>query len=104
MWTVLSIKILAGGGEGLNYDFCHQVGEERGRLGPDWRYPCPANASRGSGGCEKIRRPCPIGSGGSHVDSIQKESLNGKSRGHCLQVEHRGDGGAVGRARIFGTS
>ena len=49
VWTVLSIKILAGGGEGLNYDFCHQVGEERGRLGPDWRYPCPANASRGSG-------------------------------------------------------
>ena len=33
------IKILTGGREGevFNYDFCHQVGEERGRLGPDWR-------------------------------------------------------------------
>ena len=38
------------------------------------------------------------------MDSIQKESLNGKSRGHCLQAEHRGDGGAVGRAGIFGPS
>ena len=47
---------------------------------------------------EKIRRPRPNGSGGSHMDSSRKESFTGRSRGHCLQVEHRGDGGAVGRA------
>ena len=103
-----SIKILTGGVGGGSTTIFVTRGEERGggrsRLGPDWRYPCPAIASRGSGECEKIRRPCPIGSWGSHVDSIRKESLNGESRGHCLQVEHRGDGGAVGRAGIFGMS
>ena len=39
---------------------------------------------------EKIHRSRPIGSGGSHVDSTQKESFTVKSRGHGLQVEHRG--------------